>query len=126
VGQLAHFAREAGADVVVFTRDRDHDRAQQIEAGIRDAETEPRPKIVGATAIEAIEAWVLALRGEHESESHSKPKSVLQERHQISTTEQMVDFIRDADLEQIPTDAHSLKQWLAQAKKHLQPGVPQA
>ena len=121
VGQLALFAREAGADVVVFSRDRDRDaqRAIDIEAGIAEAQRETSPKIVGGVAKEAIEAWVLALKGAQNSESHSKPKVPLIQQWSISDTTQMVEAIESADLDRIPPDAESLSSWLERARRHL-------
>ncbi len=121
VGQLALFAREAGADVVVFSRhrDRDAERESEIEAGIRRAEIDYSSKIVRDMATEAIEAWVLALKGERNSESHSKPKIPLTERWNIENAAQMVEAIESADLARLPPDAHSLQRWLKRARTHL-------
>ncbi len=119
VGQLSLFAKEAGADVVVFSRDRDgdQDREMSIEDGI--AEAGPFPKLVGGVAAQAIEAWVLALRGETKSESYRSPKSVLEARHNLSTTQQKVADTLSADLQAIPEDAVTLHRWLKRAREHL-------
>ena len=121
VGQLALFAREAGADVVVFSRDcdRDDQRAADIEAGIAEAERESAPRVVGGIAREAIEAWILALKGQRGSESHSKPKVPLAELLDHLGTEAMVQTVTSDNLEHIPPDAESLHLWLKRARKHL-------
>ena len=75
--------------------------------------------MVGGTAVEAIEGWILALLGERDSESHSRPKIQLEQRHDIGTTEKMVAVTQVADLDRTPADAVSLRSWLERAEKCL-------
>src|SRR5476649_489749 len=76
----AQDARDAGADALVFVRDSDRDRYHQrendIERGIQEAEALfPELDICGGVAKQEIEAWILALLGENRSESHSDAKT---------------------------------------------------
>lgn len=65
-------ALENGCDALVFVRDRDRDTAREatIERGVLEAKRELKLGVAGCLAVEAVEAWVLALRGEQWSEMH--------------------------------------------------------
>jgi hypothetical protein len=114
-------AKEAGAEVVAFTRDRDADgdREAHIEAAIEEAPgvLTVAPKIVGAVAVEMLESWILALQCHAKSESipRSKVKDTLRATGVISTA-QMVGAIDSADLDKLPADATSLQKWITRAQ----------
>lgn len=119
---LALLAEEAGAQALVFARDRDGERERErdVVAGVEEARREnPSLRIVGGVAIEMIECWLLALRGEHHSQTCRDPKGGLSKRHQVTSVAEMVDFVRAAKLDvgSLPADAKSLRDWLAQAKE---------
>jgi hypothetical protein len=116
---LALLAEEAGAQVLVFTRDRDGDeeRERDVVAGLAIARREnPSLRIVGGVAIEMIECWMLALRGDHHAQACRDPKGELSKRHKVASVQQMVGLVRGAKLERsaIPKDAESLREWLEQ------------
>lgn len=115
--QLA--AKEAGAQVIAFVRDRDGvaQRQQDIEAGIRQMEEAGQFRVIGGVAVEAIEAWVLACCDDHKAEKHKAPKEVLAEKHGIDTCVQKVERVQGSDLAKLPRTATSLKAWLARAEQ---------
>jgi hypothetical protein len=111
-------AEELGCDAVVFVRDRDGDPERQadIEAGVKQARAgDFAPAVVGGVAIEEIEAWILALMGEHGSEQHTDPKAVLARQHGITGCAEMVNAVQKRRLEDLPMDATSLRDWLKEA-----------
>lgn len=113
---LMNEAEEARCDVLVFVRDQDgdDDRRASIEAGIRIAcDGRFTPALVGGVAIQEIEAWVLALRGERNAESHADAKAVLRKKHSIMKCAEKVAAVESADRSKIPEDAASLHTWLA-------------
>ena len=116
-------AAEQGYDAIVFSRDRDGDvqRKDDVERGIRDALTEnPGLRVVGGVAREAVEAWILALLGQHDSEAHTDPKAVLSAQpHGIQNRAQKVEAVEGADMSRIPDDAESLHAWLERARAVL-------
>ncbi|MCK6685844.1 MAG: hypothetical protein L6R30_25895 [Thermoanaerobaculia bacterium] len=116
----AQMAKEANCDVLAFTRDRDrsHERQRDVEVGMTEAGEEL--EVAGGVAIENLDAWILALRGERESESLADPKSKLSERG-IQTTEEKVEAVQAADVRAIPPDAKSLQVWLDRAREVLTP-----
>ncbi len=61
---LALIAKERQCDAIVFVRDCDGDeeRQEHVEAGVTEA-TMMLAHVVGGLAVEAIEAWALALHG---------------------------------------------------------------
>jgi len=108
-------AQDEGCNAVVFVRDRDCDelRAADIEDGIRIAQERfPDVRIVGGSAVEEIEAWLLAMLGERKSESHTHPKEELRERHRVSTRHDKTRIVEEARFDQLPEDAASLHQWI--------------
>jgi hypothetical protein len=110
-------AEEARCDALVFVRDQDGyaDRQESIEAGIRLVrEGVFAPALVGGVAIQEVEAWILALLGERNTEHHADAKAVLGKKHGITTCAGKVAVIENADRSKIPEDAVSLRAWLAQ------------
>lgn len=107
----AEMARKAGADLLIFVRDRDRDRRREKDilqaiAKVKDLQ------VVGGVAVESIEAWVFAICGDHAAETYSQPKQHLP-RHGIQCAADMVDRIREAGTAATATaTAPSLRQWL--------------
>jgi hypothetical protein len=73
------------------------------------------PTIVGGVAIEAIEAWTLALHGERGGHRHARPRERLSA---LSITNQVAVF-EAGDLEHPDLDAPSLKRWIDRARAAL-------
>lgn len=120
MGLIIH-ALDAGAEVVVFSRDRDKDttRGEAIEEGIAKSRVEfPEVGIVGGVAIEEIEAWVLAVRGERRTEQLSRAKEALEQKG-ITSREQKMQEIERCELENIASDAESLRVWIERARSVL-------
>jgi hypothetical protein len=115
-GQMA---REAGCEVLAFTRDRDRSRERQeeIEAGLIEV-GRLSVEAIGGVAIESLEAWLLALGGRAGTEGISKPKEELS-KDGITTTADLVARIEEADLARLPEDATSLHLWLGRAREVL-------
>lgn len=115
-------AREQGADVVAFIRDQDSQRdrgASFVAALLRAADIFPDgPAVIGGLAVRALEAWILALLGEHHSEDLGRDgvERALQRRGiPAKDTRSLVERAAAANLESLPTDATSLLRWLARA-----------
>lgn len=116
-------ARERRHDVVVFSRDRDgaknRTREAAIEAVIEEApDTYPALRIVGAVAVETLEAWVLASAGDRHSETYADPAQELSVRFNVpaKNTEAMVDVVHRADLSVARANSRSLDVWLRRAE----------
>jgi len=116
---VALHATEAGASLVAFTRDRDRDERREIDIrlGIEKATDtlSSCPVIVGGVAIEAIEAWTLALAGQRQSHRHPRPKEHLASAGIID----QVAAIEDSDIHSPSLDSPSLRAWLDQARGAL-------
>jgi hypothetical protein len=114
VAALAVLGKENGAELVVFSRDRDRDldRAKTVDQGIEEANRLGGARVTGGLAIEAIESWVLAAKGERHTEHHARPKERLAQVHGIADVESMVAAIGEADLGCLPDDALSLAEWI--------------
>ena len=112
-------AQEAGAGVVAFTRDRDRDERREADVirGIEEASNNlsPCPSIIGGVAIEAIEAWTLALSGERHSHRYPRPKEYLA----AGKITDQVTAIESADIHSPELDSPSLRAWLDQARDTL-------
>lgn len=112
-------AREAGCDVLAFTRDRDgdHQREKDIASGIDRAEQEVEgcPAIIGGVAIEAIESWVASAAGNPRAEQASHPKELLAD----SSLESKRAILDGMDLARIPRSATSMHRWLDRAAEVL-------
>ena len=125
-------AKEVGCDLVAFVRDRDgtqanpnRERYQAIEDGIRAAQEkiEECPRVIGGVAVKKLESWLMALLGNRNSEIHPSPERVLEDRGvAIKSTRDYVAVVRDADLDQVPADAESLRCWIERATAALDAG----
>jgi hypothetical protein len=115
-------AAELGCDLIAFVRDRDGDleREVAIEEGIHRATHRGLiPAIVGGVAIEATDAWILALLGEPNSERLRDPKWQLEEKHGINKAAQKANVAASAHLGNVPGDAKSLRGWINRAREAL-------
>ncbi|MBS2022541.1 MAG: hypothetical protein JST92_09035 [Deltaproteobacteria bacterium] len=111
---------EADIDAVVFVRDRDGDEGR--EADLRAAKQAARTlfsdfRLCGGVAIECIEAWVLACKGERRTEG----KTVKAAQARLGelfgyepTTNDMSDAIGTCSATGIPDDAYSLNAFCAE------------
>jgi hypothetical protein len=115
-------AKDAGCEVLVFSRDRDGDekRAAAIEAAILLAPQEIAacPRIAGGVAVECIESWILALQGRHNTETLRVARANAEAIKPLGTTT-YVDTIDSADAQRIPDDARSLLEWRERARRAL-------
>ena len=104
---LALYARRVPCDAVVFSRDRDGsvERQRDLDEGIRRAREDfPDLVVIGGIAIENIEAWILVLLGaDGESMSFRKTKAELETRLGIATLQGMVDAVRRASMDSLPS-----------------------
>jgi hypothetical protein len=123
-------AKERGYDVVVFSRDRDgaKNRAREvaIEAVVTSASSlAASPKLVGAVAVETLEAWVLAACGDAKCESYADPVAELAARFKVSPkrTAAMVALIEAADLDSASARSDSLALWLRRARAVFTPSA---
>lgn len=125
-------AKERGYDVVVFSRDRDgaKNRAREvaIEGVVASASSAAAsPKLVGAVAIETLEAWVLAACGDAKCESYTDPATELATRFNFNvspkSTAAMVAFIESADLDGASACSTSLAFWLRRARAVFTPSA---
>jgi hypothetical protein len=122
---LALEADERGCDALVFVRDRDGDleRETDVEQGIERASRQFGLRIVGGTANEELEAWLLAMLGTRRSESFTDAKTKLAEMHGPTTREQKCELVAKANLDELPEDCRSLRRWLERAKAGLVPRI---
>jgi hypothetical protein len=109
------------ADLVVFVRDQDDhpERAKVIADAIKVARTLwPHIRLVGDVAVPVLEAWILALMGERDTEALGKAKAQrsLAERG-VTTTAEMVREVMAG--RPVPEDAGHLNTWLAEAASAL-------
>lgn len=121
LGAALH-AKDAGCEALVFVRDRDRrpECQVEIESGLREAEGRfAELKIAGGVAIEEIEAWILACRGERKSEAHRDAKAAL---GPLSTQDKVAVIDSLASFSELPDDAHSLKLWVSQVRARLGAG----
>jgi len=118
---LANRARDHGCDTVVFARDRDGSKQRQsdIAKGLEQAaEIFADLHVVGAVAIETIEAWVLALLGHPEPETVGKPKKERLDGHGIVSWSDMAAAVANARPdERVRACAPRLQAWLARAER---------
>lgn len=125
-------ASESGCDVVAFSRDRDRDaeRERQIEAivdAIVTAAEPGQPFVIGGIAREALESWILSLRGMTDAEQTRQPKERLRNRlrdeNRELSTEEMVAIVNDCDLSAIPEGADSLRRWIDRGRQFFPSGA---
>jgi hypothetical protein len=115
-------AEELGCDALVFVRDKDRDdeRERDIHEGLgRLGEGEHGAQVVGGCAVQEIEAWLLALLGEHGSEGHAQAKEALAKVYGIASLPQKVAVVESKDAGAVPADARSLCAWLEAAREVL-------
>jgi hypothetical protein len=119
---LGLMAREHGCDLIVFTRDRDGsaEREQDVGRGrawLQARVTDNNLTVIGAVAVECLEAWVLALQGQARTEELSRGRAWdMLERQGLTETRDMVAAIVAAQWAHLPKDAVSLRAWLDQAR----------
>ncbi len=122
---LALDARESQCQVLAFVRDADGDadRIRDVDEALKRAgEMFPSLRIVGGTAVNVLEAWVLAAKGDTKTESLGKVAAqtrLQDEGFAPKDTLAMVGVAAKVTLEKLPTDAASLRAWLLQAAKAL-------
>ena len=133
VERLARRARDLGCNALVFLRDRDgprnRSRERAIANAIRQAKNEYRGlAIAGGVPIEMLESWLLALRGERNTESASDPTVELEKWHGVpkKRTTAMVQLVMNSRLRDVPDDAHSLRRWLRALAIALNVNVPKS
>jgi hypothetical protein len=116
-------ARDAGCDVVAFSRDRDRDRQREhdVHAGIAHARDSipDCPAIIGGMAVEAIESWVASMRGCRNAEGAADPCQLLDQPGLAA----MRAIAECADLSNLPADAQSLRTWLDTSAQVLGAGT---
>lgn len=119
-------AKEQRCDVVVFSRDRDgrKNRARQdaIEALVAESAQANGPlKVVGAVAVETLEAWVLAFDGDARCEEHTDPVTTLCARTSMrpKDTGAMLAIVADEtrSLDEAVTRSPSLARWVGHARR---------
>jgi hypothetical protein len=125
-------AKEAGCEVLAFSRDVDKDlgRHQAIEDGIALV---PRtfanaPEVIGGVAVPKLEGWILALLGVRGTEALSPSraeKDLVAKGVAPKDGRAMVEKVEGADLAGIPPDAASLRTWLGRARDVLPPACAQ-
>lgn len=132
VRRAHHHAKKRGCDVLVFTRDRDGvkfaHREEDIERAVEDLQSNGGgPAIVGAVAVEKLEAWLLAVAGKRQSEAFRRPEQELVDLGVgEKDTAAMVSLIERCGLGAVPEDARSLRKWLSQAHDALAEGASPA
>lgn len=118
-------AKEAGCDVLAFSRDLDRDatRRDGIEEGIRRVrELSAAPEVSGGVAIPTLEGWMLALLRERGTEELTpKRASLLLAEKGVEPKDgaAMIRVVEEADFGELPGDAASLAAWLTRARAVL-------
>jgi len=119
-------ARDAGCDVLAFSRDLDREpaRAEAVEEGIRRIPETfgGTPAVIGGVAVPTLEGWILALLGERRTEelSPKRAEAALVARGvSAKDGDAMTRVVEEADLANIGQDARSLSTWLDRARAVL-------
>lgn len=118
-------AREAGCQVLAFTRDMDNDTSRPVavaEGIARAAIAMPGVGIVGGCARPTLEGWLLALGGKSGTEKMSPTKAsaeLVKAGVPSKVGADMVAVVEKAKLELVPPDAESLLRWLVRARSTL-------
>jgi hypothetical protein len=116
-------AKEAGCEVLAFSRDADRDpgRAQAVEEGIArvPATFTSAREVIGGVAVPTLEGWILALLETRGTEALS-PKRAEEALAAKGVARKdgaaMVRSVEEADLAKTPGDAQSLRLWLKRAE----------
>jgi hypothetical protein len=123
-------AKDAGCEVLAFTRDSDRDAAREeaVEDGIRrvPAAIDGAPAIIGGVAIPTLEGWLLALLGEKRTEALSPLRAeehLVEKGVRVKDAAALASLVEAADLAKIPSDAASLSRWLTRARAVLPAAV---
>lgn len=120
---LIYEATRAGARVLAFLRDANGDpsRPQIIADAINEAKGKfPDVEVIGCAAIPVLEAWILAIQGEHGTEKLGKTAAQAKlVAAGIKDTVAMVDVAAKIVRANLPGDAASLHAWLARADQVL-------
>jgi len=123
-------AKERGFDAVAFTRDLDGEKPEHeqrktdVVRGIEEAPhtIEDAPPIIGGLAVQRLESWILAMAGVTSTEQMKKAQVDRQLEalgiHEKDTAA-MVQATLRADIEGLPKDALSLRNWLDRARDVL-------
>lgn len=115
-------AAESGATVLAFARDRDGEpsRTEDIERAIAEATNARAVQIVGGVAVEAIEAWLIALTGEARSENVRYPENEMPRLGlEPKSCVHYAAHVEAHALAKVAPDAHSLGRWLTRARAAL-------
>jgi hypothetical protein len=125
VAAAALRATDYRADVLVFVRDTDGDkeRVSALERGIESASKSFSVEVVGGIADPMVEAWVLALLGEPNTEGARKgeiQKRAAEAGLGDKDSAAICKCVTDADLSRVPTDATRLRTWLSSAQQALE------
>jgi hypothetical protein len=117
---LALEAKERNCVAVVFARDRDRDRPREadVERGIQRAVEVFGVAVGGAVAVEALEAWLLALEGDSSAETYADPKAQL-ESAGAGSLDEKVDVVRSegSRLREAGALSPSLATWTSRIQK---------
>lgn len=106
---------ERDLPAVVFARDVDgqRDRAADIDDGVRRArERFPKVGLAGGLPSQAIENWLLALRGEVGTETLHRDQARRRVETEAPGVADKVAWVRASDAERVATDAKSLRDWV--------------
>jgi hypothetical protein len=126
---LAYEAKRAGAEILAFLRDADgdRDRSSVIEQGVaRAKEDYPLVDVIGGVPFPVLEAWILAMLGDHKTEGLGKTaaQTCLEKKGLAAKdTAAMVAVVARTDLDRLPKDAGSLIAWRDAARKALTPRI---
>jgi hypothetical protein len=121
VGLVLH-AYEAGCEIVAFCRDTDADteRAEAIDIGMAQArDLFSTIAIIGGPSKPALEGWMLALKGQRDSDEMSRDAvnlKLVSLDVTLKGTESYVDIIDSADLTKLPPGCDSLRSWIESGK----------
>jgi hypothetical protein len=126
VRKLVMLAKNHDAiDILVFSRDRDNlkEREQEIEEALGQThELAPDLRVVGGTANECIESWVLAFMRENADKLRKdRAQKRLTERG-VESLDEMLVQIQEGDLADAESRSESLKRWMDRAREALSVG----
>jgi hypothetical protein len=122
---LALSARDAGCEILAFTRDvdADEDRAAAIARGIALAtDMFDTLVVVGGVARPAIEGWILACARARDSDSMSRARTLAELRGReidAKSAAAYVAIVEACDLDRLPPGCASLSDWISNARTQL-------